>query len=322
MDHPAGLVLLLLTTNVPELELPMARAVVLDTDIGTDVDDTWALLQLLACPELDLKLVVTTGGDTGYRAALTARLLTIAGRTDIPVATGVRTEPYGEFQRRWLGDYELSTYPGLIYSDALDAYRAIAETTDECTVISIGPASNVSRLVQEAPDLIPRFSFVGMHGSVRIGYGGKPPAIPEANVNADVPALRTVLAAPWKDCLLTPLDTCGQVVLDGERYRRLRQHGSPALSALFANYEVWADDVTWEAVSPEEIGERSSTLFDTVAVYLAYDETFTAVETHPLIVRDDAMTVVGEGGSQVRLALGWNNLDAFLDQLTDRLLSL
>jgi hypothetical protein len=38
--------------------------VILDTDIGTDIDDTWALAMLLKSPELDAKLVVSDSGDT------------------------------------------------------------------------------------------------------------------------------------------------------------------------------------------------------------------------------------------------------------------
>ena len=46
--------------------------VILDTDIGNDIDDTWALGQLLNSPELDLKLVLTSTGDTEYRARVAA----------------------------------------------------------------------------------------------------------------------------------------------------------------------------------------------------------------------------------------------------------
>ena len=56
--------------------------VILDTDIGTDVDDVWALVFLLCCPELDLKLVTTSTGDTEYRARIAAKvLMSWAGRT-------------------------------------------------------------------------------------------------------------------------------------------------------------------------------------------------------------------------------------------------
>ena len=300
----------------------MAVPVVLDTDIGSDVDDTWALLQLLACPELDLKLVVTTGGGTEYRAALAAKLLETAGRADVPIATGIRGEPYCEFQREWLGDYDLGAYPGRVYDDALVAYREICLETPELTVISIGPATNVARLVEEAPDLVGRFRFVGMHGSVRAGYGGGGPPIAEANVVADPAALQKVLAASWRDCLLTPLDTCGLIVLDGARYQRIWQHDSPGLAALRENYRVWANSVTWEATPPREVPVRSSTLFDTVAVYLAYDEDWTVVETHPVRVTDDGFTVIEDGSPQVRLALAWSDREAFEEDLTARLLSL
>ena len=51
----------------------MATPVILDTDIGFDVDDVWALVFLLQCPELDVKLITTTTGDTWYRAAIVAK---------------------------------------------------------------------------------------------------------------------------------------------------------------------------------------------------------------------------------------------------------
>ncbi len=60
--------------NPPRPPIP----VVLDTDIGTDIDDTWALAQVLRSPELDLKLVLTETGDARYRAAIAAKILEAA----------------------------------------------------------------------------------------------------------------------------------------------------------------------------------------------------------------------------------------------------
>ncbi|HAL43210.1 MAG TPA: nucleoside hydrolase, partial [Gammaproteobacteria bacterium] len=48
----------------------MTIPVILDTDIGFDVDDVWALAFLLRCPELDVRLITTCTGDVAYRAAL------------------------------------------------------------------------------------------------------------------------------------------------------------------------------------------------------------------------------------------------------------
>ena len=53
----------------------MAIPTILDTDIGHDVDDVWALAFLLKCPELDIKLITTSTGDTVYCAELVAKML-------------------------------------------------------------------------------------------------------------------------------------------------------------------------------------------------------------------------------------------------------
>src|SRR5438132_355466 len=78
------LVAALLTSNSAAGKTP----VILDTDIGDDIDDTWALAMLLRSPELDLKLVTTANGKAEYRAKLIARLLTVAKRTYVPIGLG------------------------------------------------------------------------------------------------------------------------------------------------------------------------------------------------------------------------------------------
>ena len=61
--------------------------VILDTDLGDDIDDTWALAMMLGMPQIDLKLIVTASEDTPARTRLTARILQDMGRTDIDLGT-------------------------------------------------------------------------------------------------------------------------------------------------------------------------------------------------------------------------------------------
>src|SRR5262245_42941420 len=63
--------------------------VIFDTDIGDDIDDTWALGFLLRCPELDVRLVVGDNGKSEYRAKLIAKFLETAGRSDVAVGIGL-----------------------------------------------------------------------------------------------------------------------------------------------------------------------------------------------------------------------------------------
>lgn len=63
---------------------------ILDTDIGNDIDDTWALGQLLLMDDVfDLKLVLTGTGDTVYRAKVAAGFLEETGYGYIPVGIGI-----------------------------------------------------------------------------------------------------------------------------------------------------------------------------------------------------------------------------------------
>ena len=95
--------------------------VILDTDIGGDIDDTWALAMLLKSPELDLKLVVTDTGNTTYRAKVTAKLLAIAERTDVPVGIGLHLGDDTGPQAPWVEDYDLADYDGTVFEDGVGA---------------------------------------------------------------------------------------------------------------------------------------------------------------------------------------------------------
>src|SRR6266478_6152284 len=63
--------------------------VLLDTDIGDDIDDALALALVLRSPEIELLGVTTVFGDTRKRAHLAAHVLQTFGREDIPVAAGL-----------------------------------------------------------------------------------------------------------------------------------------------------------------------------------------------------------------------------------------
>src|SRR5208283_3260559 len=92
------------------------RPVILTTDIGDDIDDTWALGFLLKCPELDLKLVVGDYGKSKYRAKLLARFLQAVSHDQIPVGLGLDIEPHGDGpQKAWIEGYDLRSYRGKVH---------------------------------------------------------------------------------------------------------------------------------------------------------------------------------------------------------------
>ncbi|MHC4286219.1 MAG: nucleoside hydrolase [Planctomycetota bacterium] len=70
--------------------------VIFDTDICDDIDDTWALVMLLQSSEFDIKLITTAVNNTPEKAKVVARILEIAGRTDIPIGIEPQTTRVGK----------------------------------------------------------------------------------------------------------------------------------------------------------------------------------------------------------------------------------
>ncbi len=189
--------------------------VILDTDIGDDIDDTWALAMLLKSPELDLRLVVSDTADTAHRARIVAKLLEVARRTDVAVGLGIRYPGRIGVQGTWSDGYDLKNYPGKVHEDGVAAIiETIMGSTEPVTLIAIGPVPNIAEALRREPRIASRARFVGMHGSVRMGYGAGDKPCPEYNVKMHTRECQEVFSASW-DMTITPLDTCGRVQLNG-----------------------------------------------------------------------------------------------------------
>ena len=327
-QHPVIATILALALLAPAIPTAAAAEdaarsrvpVILDTDIGDDIDDTWALVLALRSPELDVKLVVTDFGNTAHRAKIVARLLEIAGRTDIPIGIGIRENDAESPQAEWVKGYELSRYPGQLLKDGVQAIIDTAMSSSEpVTLVAIGPPPNIRAALEREPRIAGKLRLAGMYGSLRRGYGGKPKPEAEWNVRASPAAARALLAAPWAEAISTPLDTCGLVQLKGQRYARVRDSEDPLLRALIENYRLWCPRRDWCAKDAEYVSVKSSTLFDTVAVYLAISHDL--VKTEPLGVRvtDQGMTVPDPAARVLSWATEWRDLDGFEEWLVVRL---
>jgi inosine-uridine nucleoside N-ribohydrolase len=293
--------------------------VILDTDIGGDIDDTWALAMLLKSPELDLKLVTTCHGHTPYRAKITAKLLEVAGRTDVGVGVGIQTDNKELRQAPWVTDYKLESYPGRMHKDGVSAMiDAIMGSPEPVTLIAIGPAMNVAAALKKEPRIAEKARLVGMFGNVRTGFGDSAVPIPEYNVKVDVPASKAVFTAPW-DITITPLDTCGRIVLKDEKYFKVRDCKDPVIRALIENYRYWHVGAGYKPLDFADVS-KSSILFDTVAVYLAFASGLLNMEDLEIVIEDDGLTAVRKGGKIVHTAVSWKDMAGFEDFLVKRLI--
>ena len=181
----------------------MVKEILLDTDIGTDVDDCLALATILGSPELRLVGVTTVYGDVLLRARMTQRLLQLAGGEvgSIPVHTGARLPLAGTRAIHWEGHEG----QGLV-DDATelpppgdDAPGFIAETLrdrpGEIHLLAIGPLTNIALALHREPRLFElAASFTIMGGAMRASQDDLALPVAEHNLKCDPEAARLVLA--------------------------------------------------------------------------------------------------------------------------------
>ena len=186
------------------------QLVILDTDIGDDIDDAFALALLLRSPEVKLLGVTTAFGDTELRARLVDRYLQAVGRTEIPVTAGAQTPHSNVFtQEAYAEQAREREHPGSI-KFLLDQIRA---HPGQITLIAIGPLTNVQVAIQRDPATFRQLKrVVMMGGSVYRGYdSGDPKQInqspsPEWNIRCD-PAGAQALLASGVPVFMMPLDS-------------------------------------------------------------------------------------------------------------------
>jgi len=295
--------------------------VIFDTDIGSDIDDTWALAMLLRSPELHPILITTESENTTYRAKIVAKMLERVKRIDIPIGIGIHLSDETGRQSAWVENYDLKRYPGIIYEDGVKALiETIMKASKPVTLICTGPLTNIASALEIEPRIVEKARFVGMHGCLRRsppGYGGgKGGIVAEYNVRADPKASQKVFSAPW-DITITPLDTCGFVMLRGEKYQTVRKCSDSLVQDLMENYKIWLRSMGGNWL--EKFETRSSILFDTVAVYLAFSDDLLVIEDHGVRVTDEGYTIIDEDAQTIHCAVEWKDLPAFEDLIIERL---
>src|SRR5215218_4135208 len=128
------------------------RPVLLDTDIGSDVDDLLALALLVRAPEVQLIGVTTVYGDTTLRARITRMVLDQMEQRSVPIGIGARETLTG--RPVWWAGHEGQGVPGLdqvqIDEGATAAdllHQAAIEHRGRLELFAIGPLTNVAQAI-------------------------------------------------------------------------------------------------------------------------------------------------------------------------------
>ncbi|AFC86019.1 nucleoside hydrolase [Frateuria aurantia] len=277
------------------------RHIIVDTDIGGDIDDAFALVLALHSPRLKLDLVTASYGQTGLKARLLRHLLDDAGRPDIPIAAGPVTPNLDGFALKpWA---EASPRPRTPFPDAVDAIlqRLRSAPAHSIVLVAIAPLTTIDAVIQRDPETFRRLQkVIVMAGSIAKGYGraagtNSPSAMLETNARLAPQALRDLLHSGVPIEML-PLDAT-EVAVNGSLRTRLFAARPPLGADLQELYREW-DAASRYGHTP--------VAFDVVPVARLLDPSVCKLHAMHLDVSDRGDTRVTPGPADTEVCLSVN----------------
>lgn len=253
--------------------------IIIDCDPGHD--DAMAILWALASPQLELRAVTTVAGNQTIEKVTNnaIKVLTKAGRLDIPVAMGakaplIRKLVVGGEVVHGSSGLEGPALPECGFAPSkLTALELLIQTLEEAkekiTLIPIGPLTNIATLLIVRPDLKEKIERLSIMGGG--AYMGNWTPAAEYNIWADPEAAKVVFNAGLP-IIMAGLDVTHKAYITREENEELRAQGNE-LSVFAAELIDYFSRYHYEVE-----GFPGCTMHDPTAVAaLLYPEIFTSI---------------------------------------------
>ena len=276
--------------------------IILDTDIGTDVDDALALTLAVRSPEIDILAVTTVGVDACLRGRIARKLLRVLGRDEIPVAAGCDRRLNGQEFR----PMPISSAQGFIENEqdglplqerqAVDLIIDLLQAANtKITLVLIGPVTNAATALKRCPQIKEKIErFVVMGGSIypkeilkKEGWLRWMPGFFKAriefNLNTD-PAAAEVILNSGIPILLAPAEITFRTYLTEQERAQIRQSTVPLsaeLNHMCDEFQATLAKVT--ARMPVDRRFAQVYLHDPLTVATVFTQDFVTVEAFHLI---------------------------------------
>ena len=270
----------------------MSKKVIIDTDIGDDIDDALALALALSSSELEVLGVTTVYGRVDIRAKLAAKLLKAYKKQHIPVAKGF-PKPIINPELSHLPYYgdvvsDNEKFPNIVDRHAVDLIEEIVESEKEVTLITIGAMTNVAIFLLKNPHLKSRIKIVSM-----AGYVYYPRA--EYNVACDPEAAHIVLSS-GVNVTLVPLDVTLKCRMPDRIYNKFFTSKRNEVSVVASYIRSW-----------RRYCKANPLLHDPLAVTVSFNEEVVKLRKENVSVelrgeKTRALTIPGQGEKNVRVA--------------------
>ena len=153
----------------------LKKKIIIDTDIGDDIDDLLAISLALHSPELEIAGITTVFRNTKARAQMASKLLKLAGRTDIPVFQGMGRPLLNKSAMPYIESICIDDIPCqytedmkeevFCSGDAVDfIIGKVMESDNDITLVPIGPLTNIAAAITRKPEIVNRIKRIVLMG--------------------------------------------------------------------------------------------------------------------------------------------------------------
>jgi purine nucleosidase len=298
------------------------KRIILDTDIGTDVDDAMALVLAIASPEIQIEGITTVHADAVLRARIARRLLELAGYEHIPVVAGASVPlqmPLPE-NFHWMPRLRGHEGVGVLEPEALIPSPDVSASADqaaqfiiekarafpgELSLVTIGALTNIGRAFQIEPRLVDWIHDITIMGGVLDTQRFTWPPMFEVNLNCDPLASQLVFDAQWP-ITIVPMEVTTQVYLTEEQRRLILSWDKPltnALVQLMENMQESFTDFASEVGVSGDFFQGRTYMHDPLAVYtsMACQHITTRRQPVHLEIIDNVLRTMLHTGSAVNI---------------------
>ena len=239
--------------------------IILDTDIGDDIDDALALALALKSHRLDVIGVTCVYKNTALRARQAKKVISLCGDYQIPVYAGhghtvtpqnFRVDIFSQYTE----DLELPIYEyenmeeGICGESAIDfIIDSVKRWGDELVLVAVGPMTNIAHAIQQAPDVMKNAKLLIMGGDYRNDYG-------EWNISCD-PVAADIVFRSGMTITCFGHEVSSTFLLSDEQLKAVfAETDSPLRSYLSHILRLWMDK-----------NERNPILHDPVTIRILLD---------------------------------------------------
>lgn len=262
------------------------QTLIIDTDIGNDIDDALAVAFALKRPELQVLGITTVRGPVEDKARLARKIVRLSGARGVVVAAGYEA-PLAAWSARQRATYLADPggvtgtsqcaavaetdpeYGAAVWKDAPGfIIDAVSASPGAVGLVTIGPLTNVAAALQRRPAVAPQIPWIAMMGGELAVHRV------EHNIACD-PVAADIVFSSGVPMFLGTWSVTRRVVLMPEDCDRIRGARSPLCRALGEMIDLW-----W----PHKGGKPGPVMYDLAPVLWAFQpERFTTEAKRVLV---------------------------------------